>query len=72
MMIFLSGMAMVYAALHPSVRLPVMLYALLGKLSFVIPVLAAPQYRNKPAFGAAIADLVIVVLFAWYLWPQIF
>jgi hypothetical protein len=72
MMIFLSGMALVYAAFHPWVRVPVMLYSLLGKLSFVVPVFAAPQYRNTPAFGAAIADLVIAALFAWYLWPRLF
>lgn len=72
MMIFLSGMALIYAAFHPWVRLPVMLYSLLGKLSFAVPVFAEPRFRNKPAFPAAIGDLVLALLFGWYLWPQLF
>lgn len=64
-MIFLSGLMMIYAAWHPELRLPVMLYALLGKLSFVVPVFAS--VRRPLALAAAAGDLVIVALFAWYL-----
>lgn len=64
-MIFCSGLMLIYAASHPDVRWPIMLYAIFGKLSFVVPVFMS--YRRSPAMLAAIGDLVIVVLFAWYL-----
>ena len=64
-MIFLSGVMLIYAAWHPEVRLPAMLYSMLGKLSFVVPVFAG--VRRPLARAAAAGDLLIVLLFAWYL-----
>lgn len=72
MMIFLSGVALLYVAFHPVFRLPVMLYSALGKLSFAVPVFAEPRFRKKPAFLAATGDQVLAVLFVWYLWPRLF
>lgn len=64
-MIFLSGVMLIYAAWHPEVRLPAMAYSALGKMSFVVPVFAS--VRRPLALAAAVGDLAIVLLFAWYL-----
>ena len=66
-MIFASGLMLIYAALHPDVRLPVLLYSIAGKLGFVILVLANRDFRTGRAMPMAVGDLLIVVLLSWYL-----
>ncbi|MGH6873223.1 MAG: hypothetical protein ACREHE_17135 [Rhizomicrobium sp.] len=65
-MIFASGLLIVASAFHPGYREPVLLAAIAGKLSFVL-LANAGRYRAQPAFAMAIADLIMVVLFGWYL-----
>jgi hypothetical protein len=67
-MIFGSGALLIYAAYHPDFRDAIMLYSIVGKSSFIVPVLLDSQNTlRKPAFAMALADVVMVVLFAWYL-----
>ena len=67
-MIFGSGALLIYAAYHPDFRDAIRLYSIVGKSSFVVPVLLDGQNTlRKPAFAMALADVVMVVLFAWYL-----
>ena len=67
-MIFGSGALLVYAAYHPEIRDAIMLYSIAGKSSFIIPVLFdSGRLTRKPAFPMALADVVMVALFAWYL-----
>jgi len=67
-MIFGAGALLVYAAYHPDFRDAVMLYSIAGKSSFILPVLLdSGKTLRKPAFPMALADVVMVALFAWYL-----
>ncbi len=65
-MIFASGVALVFAAFDVSVRTPVMVLAIVGKAAFSASVLMS-NLRKQRAFAMALADLVMVALFAWYL-----
>jgi galactitol-specific phosphotransferase system IIB component len=65
-MIFASGAALVYAAFDESVRMPVMALAIVGKSAFCASVLMS-NLRKQRAFTMALADLVMVALFGWYL-----
>jgi len=65
-MIFASGAALIYAAFDESVRLPVIVLAIIGKGAFSASVLAS-NLRKQRAFAMALADLAMVALFAWYL-----
>ena len=66
-MIFASGLMLIYAAWHAEARLPILLYAIAGKLGFIALVLAEPRLRKPNALIAAGGDLAIVALLAWYL-----
>jgi len=66
-MIFASGLMLVYAAYHPDVRLPILLYSIAGKLGFIALVMAEPRFRRTNAVVAAGGDFVIVALLTWYL-----
>jgi hypothetical protein len=67
-MVFVSGLLLIASAYHPEFRLPVLLNAIAGKLGFTLLVFASGRrYVARPAFAMALADLVMVALFAWYL-----
>ena len=66
-MIFASGLMLIYAAWHEEVRLPILLYSIVGKLGFISLVLAEPRFHRPNALIAALGDLVIVALLSWYL-----
>jgi hypothetical protein len=66
-MIFAAGLLMIYAAWHSEARFPILLYAIVGKLSFTLQVFAAPRLYRRLAFVLAWADLVIIGLLGWYL-----
>ncbi len=65
-MIFASGLALIYAAFDPSVRVPVLVLAIIGKGTFSTSVLMSGLRRER-AFTMALADLVMIALFVWYL-----
>jgi galactitol-specific phosphotransferase system IIB component len=65
-MIFASGAALIYAAFDGSIRLPVIVLAIIGKGAFSASVLST-RLRRQRAFAMALADLAMVALFAWYL-----
>ncbi len=66
-MIFGSGLLLIYAAWHPEVRLPILLYAIVGKFSFTLQVFAMRRFHRSLAMVLAFADLVIIALLSWYL-----
>jgi hypothetical protein len=66
-MIFSAGILLIYAAWHPETRFPILLYAIVGKLSFTLQVFATPRFHRRLAFVLALADLVIIALLGWYL-----
>ena len=67
-MIFASGLLLIYAADHAETRLPILLYSMAGKSSFILPVLSGGRrYLKRPAFLMAWADVAMVALFGWYL-----
>ncbi|HEX3674812.1 MAG TPA: hypothetical protein VHU87_11095 [Rhizomicrobium sp.] len=67
-MVFVSGLLLVASAYHPEFRVPVLLNAIAGKFGFVALVIAnGRRYLARPAFATALADVVMVVLFIWYL-----
>lgn len=65
-MIFATGLMLIYAAYHPEARLPILLYAIAGKLGFIVLALAEPRIRAK-AMAVVLADSVMVALLGWYL-----
>ncbi len=67
LMIFASGLMLIYAAWHGEARLPILLYSIVGKLGFIGLVLAERRFRRPSALIAAAGDLVIVALLSWYL-----
>ena len=67
LMIFASGLLLIYAAYHAEARLPILLYSIAGKLGFIGLVLAEPRFRRPNTLIAAGGDLVIVALMSWYL-----
>lgn len=67
-MIAASGLTLVYAAWHPEVRLPVLLFSIVGKTGFVLLTISNfSRYRKHLALPAAIGDVVIVLMLVWYL-----
>jgi hypothetical protein len=67
-MVFVSGLLLIASAFHPEFRLSVLLNAIAGKLGFTLLVFAnGRRYLAGPAFAMALADLVMVALFVWYL-----
>jgi lipid-A-disaccharide synthase-like uncharacterized protein len=65
-MILASGLALIYAAVDASIRVPVMALAIIGKATFSASVLAS-RLRRQRAVVMAVADLGMVALFVWYL-----
>ncbi len=65
-MVAASGLMLVYAAYFPETRFPILLFAIAGKSSFVVLVVSK-GYRSPNAMLTALADTVMVVLFALYL-----
>jgi hypothetical protein len=66
-MVFAAGLMMIYAAYHPEARLPILIYAIVGKGSFVVLTAATPAFRMKTAGFLAVLDLIIIALLGWYL-----
>jgi hypothetical protein len=66
-MIVASGLMLIYAAYHPEARLPILLYAIAGKLGFVFLTVGNGRYARRPAMIAAAGDVVIALLLALYL-----
>lgn len=66
-MVAASGLMLIYAAYHPETRLPILLYSIAGKTGFIALVLFDQRFRREHAMQAALADAVMVALFAWYL-----
>ncbi len=65
-MIFASGLMLLYAAYHPEVRLPILLYSIVGKLFFVVLILGNANFRRR-AFATVLGDMTIVALLSWYM-----
>jgi hypothetical protein len=67
-MVAASGLMLIYAGYHAEVRLPILLYSIVGKTGFIVLVLAnSDRFRRQRAMLAVVADGVMVALFAWYL-----
>mgnify|MGYP001277183436 CR=1 FL=1 len=68
LLIALGGGLLIYGAWHPAVRPAVLAFASVGKLAFVVLVLAYhPAPFGHPVGVAIAADSAMVVLFAAYL-----
>ena len=66
LVIGMSGLLLIYAAYDETVRTPIMLFSIVGKLFFSMQVFAAGS-TLKAARGGAIIDLVIGLVFCAYL-----
>lgn len=66
LVIGMSGLLLVYAAYDETVRTPIMLFSIAGKLFFSAQIFSAGS-TLKAARGGAIIDLVIGVVFCAYL-----
>jgi hypothetical protein len=66
LVIGMSGLLLIYAAYDETVRTPIMLFSIVGKLFFSVQVLAAGS-ALKAARGGALIDLVIGLVFCAYL-----
>lgn len=66
LLVGMSGVLLIYAAWDEAVRIPAMLFAIIGKLVFALYVLfAGPDLKS--ARGSAMIDLLIVGIFVTYL-----
>lgn len=65
-MVAASGLMLIYAAYHPEVRLPILLYSIVGKTTFIVVTLLK-GFRGPNAMLTVAADGAMIVLFAWYL-----
>lgn len=66
LVIGMSGLLLIYAAYDETVRTPIMLFSIVGKLFFSVQVFAAGS-ALKAARGGALIDLVIGLVFCAYL-----
>ena len=67
-LIFSAGLLLIWAAYDESARLPILLFSIFGKATFIALVMArGRRWLGRPAMQAAVGDTVMVVLFAWYL-----
>ncbi|MDW3098229.1 MAG: hypothetical protein R8J41_09045 [Alphaproteobacteria bacterium] len=66
LVIGMSGLLLIYAAYDETVRIPIMLFSIVGKVFFSMQVFAAGS-TLKAARGGAIIDLVIGLVFCAYL-----
>jgi len=63
-----SGVLLIIAALHPEWRVPLLWFAIASKSSFAALILAnMRRFAGKPAVIAALADVIMVVLYLLYL-----
>lgn len=65
-MVAASGLLLIYAAFHAEARLPILLFSAVGKINF-IGLVIAKGYRGLMAMVTALADAIMVLLFALYL-----
>jgi len=67
-MVFVSGLLLIYAAYQPSDRAPILFYSSTVKFGVAGLVFAGgANYRTKQIFKIGVADLVMALLFVWYL-----
>ena len=67
-MIAATGFLLIYAAYHEEARLPILVFASITKLTFASLVISnGGRYVKKMAMQIAVGDLIMVLLFLWYL-----
>jgi hypothetical protein len=67
-MIFATGLLLIYAAYQQEARLPILVFAAFTKLTFAsLVIFNGGRYARKLAMQVAVGDLIMVVLFVWYL-----
>jgi hypothetical protein len=67
-MISSIGLLLIYVAFNEAARMPVLVFAAVTKFTFVTLVIANGKlYARKLAMQIAVGDLIMVVLFVWYM-----
>ena len=67
LLIFLIGTLLIYAALHPAVRDPAILVAMVEKIALGMGVLGTPLRRHPIATAIAAGDSMIALVYLLYL-----
>jgi len=67
LLIFCVGMLLIYAAFHPSVRDPAMIFAATEKIALGAGVLATSLRRHAVAVAIVVGDLLIALVYLVYL-----
>jgi hypothetical protein len=62
-----AGLLLIYAAFEPTVRIPVMIFAVIEKIALSALILGSDLRRQSLAASMAIGDLVISLIYAVYL-----
>lgn len=66
LLIFCVGALLVYAAFHPPIRAPIMVFAVIEKVAFAGCVLGTSLRKHRVAAAMAAADLLIAVVYGLY------
>lgn len=67
LLLALIGGLLIYSAYHPEVRTPVMVAAAAEKIAIAVLVVASPLRKRLPAMLAVGADLVMALLYVFFL-----
>ena len=66
LLIFCVGVLLIYAAFHPPIRVPIMVFAMIEKVGFAACVLGTSLRRRRAAAAMAAADLLMAVVYGLY------
>ena len=61
------GLLLIYAAFHPPVRAPVMIFAVIEKVALGASILGTKLRQQPPAAAIAVGDLLIALIYVAYL-----
>jgi hypothetical protein len=67
LLVFLIGVLLIYAALHPAVREPVTIVAAVEKIGFGLGIFGTSLRRYPIAAGIAAGDIIIALVYVLYL-----
>jgi hypothetical protein len=66
LLIFCVGALLIFAAFHPPIRVPIMVFAMIEKVGFAACVLGTSLRKRRAAAAMAVADLLMAAVYGLY------